>query len=200
MHSHRARTTTLLPRTAFTVVELLIVVAIIGVMAALALPKARLERAQVDVAARSVSSALRLAQRETVSRRHPVIVVFDTTHHLLRAIWDTNNNLQLDPQEKSRAFPLPTRVVLGRGAGVPGYGAESAAVRSLPAFSDAPAIVVQDDRRAARTFKVYLTTTKARAGVGDNETRAVVFDSATADLTTYRWNASRWSADKVSTP
>jgi hypothetical protein len=91
-------------------------------MAALVMPRVRLDNSQVDTAARSFGMALMVAQRDAASRQHNVLLVFDTTAHFIRTVWDVNNNAQFDSGEKSRLFLLPERVVLGRPSSVGALG------------------------------------------------------------------------------
>jgi prepilin-type N-terminal cleavage/methylation domain-containing protein len=65
---------------AFTLVEMLIVLVIIGILAALALPAIRgnLESRAIDAASRQVLEDLSLARQKAISQRSPVAVVFVT--------------------------------------------------------------------------------------------------------------------------
>jgi len=192
MRTRSARPTTVAPRPAFTVIELLIVVSIIAITAAIALPKVRVERAQVDGAVRTVSMALMVAQREAVSRGHNVLVVFDTAHHMVRTVWDRNNNLALDAGEKTRPFPIPERVVMGRGAGVPAFGGATAEVPAMLTMGDAPMLVLQRNGGSDRAVTLYLTSGRAQRGIGDKDTRALTVDRATARPNWFVWAATGW--------
>ncbi len=177
----------------FTTIELVVVVIILGLVTALAIPRLRVERAQVDGAAREVSMAFMVAQREAVSRGHNVLVVFDLAHHTVRTIWDANNNLSIDAGEHSRPFPLPERVVLGRGSGVPAYGGATDAIPSTLTVNGLPMIVVQRNGSTDRAATFYFTSQRARGGVGpDKDTRALVLDRATARPSWLTYTASGW--------
>lgn len=173
-------------------IEILTVVAIIAIMALVALPRVRVEQASVDGAVRTVSMALMVAQREAVSRGHNVLVVFDTAHHVVRTVWDANNNLELDPGEKTRPFPIPERVVLGRGSGVPAFGDATDQVPALRTVAGAPAIALQRNGSADRSMTMYFTSFRSRQGIGEKDTRAMKFERATGRPTWYIWSSSGW--------
>jgi prepilin-type N-terminal cleavage/methylation domain-containing protein len=188
-----SRPATVVRRSGFTVIELVVVVIIIGIVTAIAIPKLRVERAHVDGAVRTMNMALMVAQRDAVSRGHNVLVVFDTVHHTVRTVWDVNNNLQADVGEHSRPFALPERVVWGRGAGVPAYGTATAILPSLRNVGGLPMIVVQRNGGTDRATTIYLTSKRAQAGVGpDKDTRALVLDRATARPAWYVYAAAGW--------
>jgi type II secretory pathway pseudopilin PulG len=73
-------------------IELLLVIAIIGITATFVLPRVRFDNTRVDTAARTIDLVLMAAQRDAVSRQHNVLVVFDTSAGMLRTVWDANQN------------------------------------------------------------------------------------------------------------
>jgi prepilin-type N-terminal cleavage/methylation domain-containing protein len=179
-------------RSGYTLIELLMVIGIIGVVAVIALPHVRLEQSMVDGAVRTVNMSLMAAQSESVARGHNVLVLFDTTNHVVRTVWDQNNNEQLDAGEKTRPFPLPERVVLGRGQSVPQFKDASAQVPSLKVISGMPAVVFQRNGSADRSVTMYFTSYLARNGGKFDDTRAMQIERATGRPVWYVWSGSQW--------
>jgi prepilin-type N-terminal cleavage/methylation domain-containing protein len=176
----------------FTVIELLIAIAMIGILAGLVLPRLRVERSQVDAAARTLGMALLTARSDAVARGHHVLVVFDTTAGVVRTVWDLNNNRQPDAGEKSRPFLLGERIVFGRGAGTPPFGDATAQVPEFLGGRGSPLLVVQRNGALDRAGVLYLTSRRGRAGVGEIDTRAVRFDRATGRPTVYVFGNAGW--------
>src|SRR6185437_1086522 len=113
------------PNRAFTVIELMIVIAIIGIVAAFAYPKVNFTQFRVDAAARTVRVALQNAERLAVTRQYDVVVSFDTTNRRIRVLEDNNNNATVDAGEHvtyasledSVHFAVPPTGVSGTASG-----------------------------------------------------------------------------------
>jgi prepilin-type N-terminal cleavage/methylation domain-containing protein len=173
-----------------TLPELLVVISIVAILAALVLPKVRIDNAQVDSAARTIGLTLMAAQRDAAARQHDVVVVFDTASHLIRTIWDANNNGMADANEKSRLFLLPERVILGRPSTVPAIAGDAGTtLRGLPA---GPYLVMQRNGATDRAVVLYLTTRTSMAGAADPDARAVTIARATGRPSWYAWTGSTW--------
>ncbi len=164
----------------------------VGILAALVLPKVRVDNAQVDAAARTVGLSLMVAQREAASRQHNVLLVFDTAAHSITTVWDANNNARADAAEKTRPFLLPERVVLGRPSSVSALGTASASVPPMLTSGDNPMLVLQRNGSVDRSVTLYLTTHRAMAGGADKDTRALVIARATARPEWYAWTGTAW--------
>jgi type II secretory pathway pseudopilin PulG len=170
----------------------MLVVAVIGILAALVLPKVRIDNSQVDTAARTLSMSLMVAQRDAASRQHNVLLVFDTSASTITTVWDKNNNGAIDPGEKTRPFPWPDHVVLGRPSSVSALGTASARVPSLATTSQGkPMLILQRNGSVDRAVTLYITSKASMKGNAP-EARAVIIARATARPEWYAWTGSRW--------
>jgi len=168
------------------------VVTIVGIVAAFALPKVRFDNSRVDSAARTLGIALMVAQRDAASRQHNVLLVFDTAAASITAVWDANNNGRKDAGEHTRPFPLPATVLLGRPSSVSALGSASASVPSMAQTDQGmPMLILNRNGSVDRAVTLYLTTKASMAG-RPPEARAVVIARATARPEWYAWNGSIW--------
>jgi prepilin-type N-terminal cleavage/methylation domain-containing protein len=178
----------------FTIIELLVVVAVIGVLAAIAAPRLDVERFHVDGAVQATTTTLLAAQREAVARQHNVLVTFDTAAHTLRLTWDANSNDRPDPGERSRAVVLSERVKFGRP---PLTAARAGAAPIMAPMHDCtgqPCLVFQRNGSADRSVFFYLTSARSLAGGTDRaqDARLVEVARASGRPESWRWNGTDW--------
>ena len=99
---HRAR--------GFTTLELLLVVAIMGILAVVALPRIDLYRIQANAGVQILSTSMVAAQREALTKQHDMILTFDAgqpahAHDLGRQ--------QQQQHRRRRKRPGPSRSIPG---------------------------------------------------------------------------------------
>lgn len=178
-------------RRAFTLVEMLLVIVILGLVVAFAAPKIDVQKFRANSAMQAVGTALLASQRLAVTRQHNIIVGFDVGAGALRIVDDTNNNNQIDPGEHQRVITLD-RIVFGLG-GAPLYGALAGPVSFTKKLGSLAAVTFHRDGSASEAGAVYLTTPRA---VSDpryaGDTRVIVIDRATARVSWYRASPPDW--------
>ena len=180
-------------RTGFTTVELLIVLVMIGLVTAIAVPRINYARFQVDGGMRAVAGVLMASQREAVARQHDVVVGFDAPAGLLRIVYDANNNRMPDGGERVRTVALDDHVVIGRGAAAArpfGPGP----VSFVRVVDGLPAVTFHRNGSASEAGGVYLTSARAAAGGARfaAEARAIEITRATGRPDWFRFDGTAW--------
>ncbi len=169
--------------------ELLTVMAILGVLMAIALPRIRAGRYQADAGAIQLALALEQAQRGAISKQMPVLVRIDSANHRVQLVEDGNGDRAVTAGERARWVPLddPARFV-SPPLRVGGEAAEGAVVATrLDSVGALPTIVFRRDGSASVTAELYLIA----RGKGEDY-RAVVLPRATARAEWYRYGNGTW--------
>ncbi len=149
-------------RWAFTVIELMIVLAIIGIIAAFAYPKVNFTQFRVDAAARTVRVALQNAERLAVTRQYDVVVSFDTTNRRIRILEDNNNNATVDPGEHVIFEQLEDSVHFAvPPAGVSGSAGSAIAGSSIRTVDNMPTLIFHRDGASSSDADIYITSRRA---------------------------------------
>ncbi len=103
----------------FTILEMIVVLALLVIVAGFAAPFLSPDKFRMDAAVLEVSTALHSAQRKGVLRGHHVIVVFDTTGRRVTVHMDANNDGILQGSEGLTVLELEAGVTFGLGGGGP---------------------------------------------------------------------------------
>jgi prepilin-type N-terminal cleavage/methylation domain-containing protein len=178
-------------RRGFTIVELMMVVTLVALTAAWALPKFSLARYRADGAGRLARMLLQVAQRNAITRQSNVIVSFDATNNRLRVVQDYNNNDTLNTTdlvtfrklEEGVKFIRPTWA--GVSGGVPAAAVNGSALRTVSSY---PSVIFRRDGSASTDLEIYFT---ARDAVRE-EYRAVVVTASTGKCDLFKWNGATW--------
>ena len=173
-------------RLGFTLVEVVIVMIMVGVITALAMPHLDLERYRTDGAIQSVRSVLMQAQRTALVRQYDVVISIDTAANALRWSEDANNDGTIQSNEHKRAYPLNDGVRFA----VPPTGVNGAVTKSvvglhLGTMGGLPTVTFHRDGAATTNLELYI------AGPADpNVTyRAVVLTQGTGRTDWYLYNS-----------
>jgi prepilin-type N-terminal cleavage/methylation domain-containing protein len=176
-------------RDGYTIVELLMVVVIIGIVTASALPRLNTSGMRVDAAARDVRGTIQVAQRTAVMRQYDVIVSIDAPNNALRVVEDRNNNASIDNGERVRWVHLePGNVFDTPPAGVNAAGGALSSMRlSQPrTIGGLPSIIFRRHGAASSDAEIFIQGSGGR----DTDFRAVTVVQATGRAEWYRRNGS----------
>jgi prepilin-type N-terminal cleavage/methylation domain-containing protein len=183
------------PRTTagFSLVELLLVVVIMGMLGAIALPKIDVAGIQVSSAVQVLSTTMVAAQREAITKQHDIILTFDAVNRQVRLAWDANSDGDIDGGERTRGVTLDDRVVFGRG-NAPARGMGGNPINFDDVIADLPALTFHRNGSASGIGGFYLTSRAAAAGdaTKTNHTRAVEIIRATGRTEWWRYSGTEW--------
>lgn len=176
-------------RAAFTLIEVLIVVTIVGILAALALPRLRAAQFDADAGMRTVQSALQEAQRFAIVRQTDVMVSFDTAGKRIRLVYDVNNNHQYDAGEEVhwKVLEQDDRFVVPP-SGVQMSGAASIVGSNLSTRDNYPTVYYHRDGAVSSELELYLSSYRTEK----SDIRAIHVRQATGRVQFYRYTGSTW--------
>jgi prepilin-type N-terminal cleavage/methylation domain-containing protein len=174
-----------------TLVELIIVVVIIGLMAALALPRINISRFRVNSAMQTAGLVLISAQQLAVTRQHDVIIGFDEARNLIRIHEDADNDGDVDNDERVRNRPLGEGVTFGRAAaGAHAIGDD--AVTFSQVRNGLRSVTFHRNGSASEYGGVYMTSIRAARGGLSEDSRALEVERSTGRTTWFRYLGSQW--------
>jgi len=171
----------------------MVVVAIIGILAGLALPAIDVTRFLVRGGIQSLSSTIQAAQRESVARQHDVIVSIDTVNNAIQVHFDSNNDGARTGGERIRTWPLDSRLVFARGpAAARAFG--GAATSFAAGGTGLPSITFHRSGSASEAGGFYVTSRQAVAGLAkrQHDTRAGEVVRATGRVEWFQYTAGSW--------
>lgn len=175
----------------FTLVELIVVMAMLAIVAAVGLPRINATKYKADAAAQLARTMLQNAQRDAITRQSNVILSVDTVNQRFRVVQDYNNNDTLNVSdrvvwrrvEEGARFATPPMGRVGGGTLTAAYAGSD-----LRTVSSLPGVIFRRDGSASSDFEVYLTM---RVGVA-TEYRAVVISPSTGRAEAFRYTGSAW--------
>lgn len=164
--------------------ELLWVIVIISIVAALAIPRLDWMKYRVNAEIRNVSLQLTYAQRLSVSLQHDVRVTLDHATRRLLVDEDRNNDGTYSSGERRRVVQLDDGVNFERNG-----------VSALPAplpSNELTTIIYRRDGSADQSGVVYLNTNRGVALSTNKDARALEVVRATGRAVTYSYVSGSW--------
>lgn len=179
-------------RTAFTMIEIVIVLVLMSVVAAMAIPRLNLSQMRADGAAQQVRSVLQTAQRTSLTRQFDVIVSVDTLQFGLRIAEDSSNDGSIQagewkfwrPTGEGNRFATPPKGITGNTVTSPVVGA------SLRTVDAMPSVIFHRDGSSTSDAEIYVSSTYK----GRTDFRAITLTRATGRTELYRLAGTGTSA------
>lgn len=175
----------------FTIIELLMVMAIIAIITAVALPKIDFSRYRIDAAVRGLASGMARAQRQAVTNQANVNVLFDVANQAFKIHEDEDNDNVIDATERVRQYPLGEGVEYGLG-NAPTRTYAPAPITFTRQLGGLPEIIFRRDGSASENGAVYITSKNAAATGKDTDARSVELILSTGRVEWYRYTGSAW--------
>ncbi|HEY0969467.1 MAG TPA: GspH/FimT family pseudopilin [Gemmatimonadales bacterium] len=179
-------------RKGFTLVELVMVVALIGIVAAMAIPRMNTSAMHADAAARNIRGAIQVAQRTAVMRQYDVIVSIDADAGALRVVEDRNDNSAVDVGERTTWIRLDNGVAFATPPAPVGLatGPKGAVMLSQPRNIDGlPSVIFRRNGAASSDAELFIRGPRGR----DADFRAVTITRATGRADWFR-RGDHWRA------
>jgi Tfp pilus assembly protein FimT len=177
------------PRRGHTLVETIIVLALLTTLASMALPRVNYTSMRLDANVRVVRSVLQQAWRTSIQKQHDVLVSVDTAGRRIRLLEDANNDGLVTtgeraiwrPLEEGARFDVPPSGVNGTvSAPVSGSGVRT--VGSLPT------ITFRRNGSTSGDVEIYIGASYR----GVNEYRGITLAQATGRTEWFRRVNSAW--------
>ena len=178
-------------RLGFSMIELLTVIVVMGLIAAIAVPRSGISTYQANAGAQVVSTTLSYAQRQAISRQADTRVAFDLPNNRMRIHEDRNNDNVIDAGERVTFSNLPEGITFGRGSAA-ARPMGGAVVTFTRAQGILPVLIFRRDGTASEDGGVYLTTIAGLSIDRTADVRAVEIARATGRPTWFSFGTGVW--------
>lgn len=173
----------------YTLIELMIVLAIVAIIALFAYPRVNFTQFQVDAAARGVRMTLQNAQRLAVTRQFDVVVSIDQAHGKVRVLEDNNNNGAIDGGERVTWFTLEDGAqFVTPPSGVNGPVGSAIVGSSITTINGLPSIIFRRDGAGSTDLELYISSQRQQP----NDFRGVTVIQSTGRTDWYKYIGATW--------
>ena len=181
-------------RPGFSLIETLIVMALLATVAAIGIPRMDIFKYRADAGVVQVRSLLMQAQRDAIVRQHDLLVSIETVGSRLILGCDQNNDGKVLGTERIRVQSLPENTrfatppeALGT-SGMTSLGAIQAV--KLLSMSNLPTVVFRRDGTVSTPLELYTTSQRSMA----SDFRVTTVVQATGRTTYLRYTGTDWKA------
>lgn len=176
-------------RSGVTLIELMIVISVMAIMSAIALPRLNVSGYRADAAMTTLQTVLQQAQRSAIVRQADVMVSFDTAGGRVRVVVDTNGNHSYDVGEDVRWHPLEEGARFATPpSGVQTAGGAPVVGSAIVTRDGYPTVFYHRDGAVSSELELFLRS--ARPDLGDF--RALHVRQATGRVREYRYDGAAW--------
>jgi prepilin-type N-terminal cleavage/methylation domain-containing protein len=178
----------------FTLLELLMVMSLIGVIAAMVAPLIDVDKFRMDAAGLQVSTTLHAAQRKGVLQGHNVNLALDTIQGRIYVHQDANNDRTLQSDESLTIIELDDDVTFGRG-GAPARSKGASAASFSADVSGHPALRFYRNGSSNEEGIIYVTSTRSRYSLAfPQDTRAIEIERSTGRVSCFTYKSLSWTS------
>ena len=181
-------------RHGYTIIEIALVLVLIAIMSAMALPKVSFLRYRQDANGRLVQQKLLMAQQLALRKNTNVLFVVDYAQSRMRIVQDTNANGAADGSEpwsswilaEGAKFAIPATTVDGATA----YYATGPGISTT---ASGPTITFYPSGSASGDALLYVGVPSGRS----DALRAIQFEGATGRSRMWRYLSGTWRRDSL---
>jgi prepilin-type N-terminal cleavage/methylation domain-containing protein len=175
-------------RRGFSMIEMLTTLIIMGIVAAMAVPKMDLAHMKSDAALRQVTTFFVQAQRTALTKQYNVIVSIDVPNNRLRLVEDRNNSSTIDAGDRSMWMALePGTQFIASPLVLDGLSGTFATTRAKT-VDGYPSIIFKRNGAASSDAAIFFTGKVTDVG----SIRAVEITQSTGRADPYKYTGSSW--------